>query len=405
MMTSSPASAPFHTMAKPAGAMCNLDCTYCFYLERETAGTRMDDATLRRHVEQVIAGTPPDAEEIPFAWQGGEPTLMGLDFFRRAVALQKELCPPGRKITNALQTNGILVDDAWCAFFKAEGFLIGLSLDGPPHIHDARRVDKGGRPTFPRVMAALERLKKHGVEFNTLTVVGSHNQDHPLQVYRFLRKHGSGFIQFIPAIERVAGPDKQQFTGPPELAPDAPLSPLSVDGEKFGRFLAQVFDEWAQSDVGTVFVRDFDTWLGLWMGLPSSLCVYAETCGRAVVVEHDGGVYACDHYVYPEYRVGDLATSSLTEIVDGPRMRFFGDSKRDRLPAACRRCEWLKVCNGGCPKHRFRPVEGGPVDHLCPGLKHFFAHVDTRMRAMAGLVAKGRPAAEIMQRRWLPQDR
>lgn len=391
------AARPFHLLSKPAGAACNLACTYCFYLSRwDKAGVHgMDDATLERYVVDYIGANP--APEIAFAWQGGEPTLLGVEFFRKAVALQKKHCPPGKTIQNAIQTNGTLLDDAWCEFLRAEKFLVGLSVDGPAKIHDRRRVDRGGRPTAERVLDAAALLRRHQVEFNVLCVVGSHNADNGLQVYRFLRRLGSPFLQFIPLVERRRTQQPHDFAGPAPDEPGPGVDDVSVSPEAWGRFLIAVFDEWVQADVGQVFIRDFDNWLGMWTGLPSSLCVHAETCGDALVVESDGSVYSCDHYVYPNYRLGRLGEKPLADMVESVQQRGFGLDKRDGLPPKCLSCRWRKLCHGGCPKHRF-PAEAGkpPAPHLCQGWLDFFAHAEPGFARMAELLEQKRPPSEVM---------
>jgi uncharacterized protein len=407
MMTAPTPTRPgFHLMAKPSGAACNLDCHYCFYLEKtERLGqekqARMDDATLEAHIRQTIAAT--DDPEVQFAWQGGEPTLMGLDFFRRAVAIQEHYRPEGRSIVNTFQTNGVLLDDAWCAFLAGHKFLVGLSVDGPRELHDAMRIDKGGKPTFDKVMAAAERMRRHGVEFNSLTVVGRHNQEHALKVYRFLRKNVSPFMQFIPLVERaVPGATDHRLSGPPGAPSeehDATVTPWSVQSDAWGRFMCTVYDEWVRADVGTVFVQAFDTALGAWMGLPAALCIHAETCGRALIIEHNGDVFSCDHFAYPEFKLGNVKTDNLRAMVDSPQQKAFGDAKRDTLPGKCRRCPVLHACRGGCPKHRFLKTEDGEpgLHYLCAGYFRFFTHVDEGMRRMAALLHQQKPPAEIMK--------
>lgn len=399
---------PFHIMAKPTGSACNLECRYCYYLEKARftgAGLgshkRLDGERLEAFIRDYIASQ--DAEEITFAWQGGEPTLLGTDYFREVVALQRRHCPPGKRIANALQTNGTLLDDAWCRFFKEHGFLIGLSIDGPAALHDAYRVDRGGRPTHARVMQGLGLLRQHGVEFNTLTVVSKRNSREPEAVYTFLRKHGSGFMQFIPLVERRLDPARLA-TPPapdhPELGDGGELAPWSVQPADWGVFLNTVFDLWLKRDVGRVFVQLFDVQLALHMGLPSPLCVFSEECGRGLALEQDGGLYACDHYVYPEYRIGTVGEAPLGALVDSPRQREFGRAKRTGLPGMCRRCPDLPLCHGECPKHRIlKTPEGEPgLNALCAGYRAFFRHSRPAFRQMAALVRSGRPAADVMRR-------
>ncbi len=405
------ASAPFHLMTKPAGAACNLDCTYCFYLERYDGGPVTAQAMSDADLERLVAGyfTSNPAGEVAFAWQGGEPTLMGLDWFRRLVAMQRRLCPPGRTFSNALQTNGTLLDDDWCRFLADERFLVGISIDGPPAIHDRYRLDRGKKPTFVRVMDAINRLKRFQVEFNTLTVVGTHNQDHAGQVYRFLRKHGSGHMQFIPLVERhpsAPTTGSHDLAGPPPDGPGGALTAWSADAAAFGRFLIAIFDAWVQADVGRVFIQHIETVVAQTLGLPGGVCVHEPTCGRALVVEHDGGIYSCDHYVYPSYRIGSLGDGDLATLVDGPAQTAFGQAKRDSLPGQCRRCPVLKHCHGGCPKHRFATTSDGEpgLNHLCAGYEAFFTHVQPAMARIANLLRAGQPAAGIMRQRWLPVE-
>ena len=329
-----PLPTAFHVMVKPRGSICNLDCHYCFYLKKEKlypgATFKMSPELLENYTRQYIEAQPGD--EVTFAWQGGEPTLMGLDFFRQAVVLQKKYARPGMKINNAFQTNGTLLDDDWCAFLHDENFLIGLSLDGPAHMHDAYRQDKGGKPTYARVMRGLNFLQKHAVEFNTLTCVNAANAEHALEVYRFLRDEaGSRFMQFIPIIERANETGFQMGTL---------LTPRSVTGPQYGRFLIDIFDEWVRRDVGQVFVQLFDVSLAVWVGQRPGLCIFEETCGLGLAMEFNGDLYACDHYVEPRYRLGNITERPLAQMVADPAQRRFGLAKRDRCPrtAASARC-------------------------------------------------------------------
>ena len=394
--------AAFHVMTKPIGPVCNLDCRYCFYLEKEKlypgkTHFRMNDEVLEQYVRQHIEAQ--DVPEISFAWQGGEPTLMGLEFFRRVVELQKKYAN-AKRITNAFQTNGTLLDDAWCEFFKANEFLIGLSIDGPREIHDRYRVDKKGGATFDAVMRGMGFLKKHNVDFNALCVVNRVNAKKPLEVYRFLRDEGSGFIQFIPLVERSRG--TEGLAQPPGRATAetqaSPVTPWSVEPPAFGEFLCAIFDEWVRRDVGRAFVQLFDVQLGIWMGMPASLCVFAETCGGAMALEHNGDLYACDHYVYPEYKLGNVMDTGMRALVDSEQQRRFGQDKRDSLPKYCRHCDLRFACNGECPKHRFMKTPDGEsgLNYLCAGYKRFFHHIDPCMTAMGQLLRQGRPASAIM---------
>ena len=403
---------PFHILTKPVGPICNLDCSYCFYLEKEKlypgeTQWRMSDAVLSEYIRQYIHSQP--GPEISFAWQGGEPTLLGVDFFRKVVALQQQFAN-GKTISNALQTNGTLLDNEWCQFLAQHKFLVGLSIDGPRELHDRYRVDKRQQPTFDRVMRGLELLKQHGVDFNTLTVVNRANSQSPLEVYHFLKSIGSQFLQFIPLVERTAPADLQatgyDFAAPPLLqrkpGPDtavpSPVTEWSVEAEQYGKFLCTIFDEWVRHDVGTTYVQLFDTALGNWMGLGSSLCVFAEKCGAALALEHNGDLYSCDHYVYPRYHLGNVLNQSLGSMVRSPQQIRFGNDKLDTLPRYCRECEVRFACNGECPKHRFISTPAGEagLNYLCPAYKQFFNHIDPHMKAMARLLQNQRAPAEIM---------
>jgi uncharacterized protein len=408
-----PWTRPFHVLAKPIGSRCNLDCRYCFYVEKEaalypgTAVPRMTDATLEAFVRDYLSAQPGD--EVQFAWQGGEPTLMGIDFFERAVALQRRY-GMGRRVTNALQTNGVLLDAHWGEFLAREKFLVGLSLDGPRALHDPYRLDRGGRPTWHKVMRGLRVLKEHRVEFNTLTVVHRRNVRHATEVYDFLRSEGSGFMQFIPLVERRAGPAdaarglahaqpaaslRERLVSADQVS--AEVAPECADPEDIGDFLITVFDRWVRRDVGRVFVQTFDVALSAWMGLGAPLCIFQERCGRALALEHNGDVYLCDHFVYPEHRLGNLNATVLADLGHGSTPRRFGEAKAD-LPRVCRACPVRFVCNGDCIKHRFVAAgEGEPgVSYLCPAYRRFFTYIRPAMERMAALVRAGRPAAEIM---------
>ena len=386
-MTSPATVSPYHVMLKPRGAICDLDCRYCYYLAREElyprTGLRMSDTVLDTFTHQYIASQ--ESPEIVFGWQGGEPTLMGVDFFRRAVASQERHRTPHTNILNTLQTNGMSLTDEWCEFFAEHGFLIGISLDGPADLHDAYRVDKGGRPTFDRVMQGVELLRRHGVEFNVLTCVHAANGDHPLEVYRFLRDEvGSAFIQFIPVVERIG---------------DGRVSECSVTGAVYGTFLRAVFDEWLYSDVSRVFVQIFDVALAAWAGQRPGLCVFEETCGNALALEHNGDVYSCDHFVEPAHRLGNIGKTELPVLVGGEAQRAFGQAKKSELPDYCRECEVCFVCNGGCPKNRtICTPDGEPgLNWLCEGYRSFFNHIGPAMCSMVEALRHKQPPAGIMQ--------
>ena len=412
--TIEPPLTAFHVMSKPIGPICNLDCRYCFYLEKEEMyvqeGRRsrpswqMSDEVLETYIRQYIQQQ--DAQEINFAWQGGEPTLLGADFFRKAVAIQTKYAE-GRTIHNALQTNATLLDDAWGGFLSENHFLVGVSIDGPPDLHDAYRVDKHGEPTFDRVMQGIEALKRHGVDFNTMTVVSRANSQHPQRVYRFLKEIGSTFLQFIPLVERASpGPLASEhgliqlsLAPPPRLGEtDSAVTDWSVRAEDWGPFLTTIFDEWVRRDVGCIYVQHFDVALGIWLGAGSSLCVFSETCGKAVAIEHNGDLYSCDHFVYPQYRLGNILEKSLGEMVASEAQTKFGRDKADTLPRYCRECEVRFACQGECPKHRFIRAPDGEwgLNYLCAGYYRFFKHIDPYMRAMAELLHSGHAPAEIM---------
>lgn len=392
-MTMVPPPSAFHIMAKPRGAICNLECDYCFYLRKAElypgASFRMSKETLESYTRQYIQSQL--VPEVNFAWQGGEPTLMGLGFFRQALDFQKKYARPGMRIENALQTNGILLNEKWCHFFAKNHFLIGISLDGPRELHDRYRHDKGNSPTFDQVLHSIQLLQEYHVDFNILTCVSAANVDQPLEVYHFLRDEvGAEFLQFIPIVERV------NHTGSQE---EASLSSRSISGKQYGYFLTEVFDEWVKRDVGKVFVQIFDTALGHWLGVPGGLCVFQETCGLALAMEHNGDLYSCDHFVEPAYFLSNILQTPLLELVNSPQQREFGLRKKTTLPRYCRECSVLFACNGGCPKDRtdFTPDGEMGLNHLCEGFREFFSHVDPPMRQMAALIHQHRPAAEIMQ--------
>lgn len=384
---------PFHIMLKPRGAICNLDCSYCYYLSKEElylgSSFRMTDEVLEEFTRQYIQAQP--VPEVVFGWQGGEPLLMGLDFFRRAVALQKKYGKPGMQVLNTLQTNGIPLDDEWCRFFREEGFLVGLSLDGPAPLHAAYRVDKGGKPTFDAVMTGLALLRRHQVEFNILTTVHAANAEHPLEVYRFLRDEvETTFIQFIPIVQRKNETGYQEGTE---------VTERSVTGRRYGDFLKAIFDEWVCKDVGKLYVQIFDVTLANWVGHPGGICIFDESCGQAMALEHNGDLYACDHYVEPRYRIGNIRTESLSVLVNSEVQKTFGSAKKTTLPAYCRACEFQRLCNGGCPKNRILKTPDGEegLNYLCEGYRSFFGHVGPALKWMAEALQQRSPPAGIME--------
>ncbi|WP_201785187.1 anaerobic sulfatase maturase [Methanofollis ethanolicus] len=383
----------FHVMAKPTGARCNLDCAYCFFLKKEGlypgSDFRMTDEVMERFIRQTIEGHR--VPRVTIAWQGGEPTLMGLDFFRRSVEVQKKYADPDTRIENTFQTNGILLDDAWCRFFRDNTFLVGLSMDGPRDLHDVYRRDRGGRGTFDRVLRAARLLQKHHVAFNILCTVNRTNADRPLEVYRFFRDElRTPYVQFIPIVERENETGFQEGTT---------VTDRSVRPAQWGRFLVAIFDEWVRRDVGRMFVLNFDGALAGWLGMAGTVCVFGPTCGLGVALEHNGDLYSCDHFVEPDHYLGTILTTPVADLVNSEKQRQFGLAKRDTLPRYCRACEFLTVCNGECPKNRFVETPDGEagLNYLCKGYRDFFAHADPYMRIMADLIRKGRSAGEIMR--------
>lgn len=413
-----PRNAPpgFHVLAKPTGSICNLDCKYCFFLSKELlypdSRFRMADELLEQYIKQLIQGQR--VQEIVVAWQGGEPTLMGLDFFERSIAYEKKYLPQDKTILNTIQTNGTLLDDAWCEFFKRNNFLVGLSLDGPRDMHDAYRVDKGGAPTFDKVMHAARLLQKHAVEFNILCTVHAANEQHPLEVYRFFRDElKTQYIQFIPIVERATpellpvaneGWGDSHHARPLYLLEGNLVTERSVNSKAWGKFLSAVFDEWVRRDVGTVFVQMFDAALASWVGVPPALCIFSETCGNALALEHNGDLYSCDHFVEPKFKLGNIKQDLMIELVASDQQRAFGNAKRDMLPKYCRECEVKFACHGECPRNRFirtPPSANAPdgeegLNYLCAGYRNFFNHIDHPMKLMAQLLRQGRYADEVM---------
>jgi uncharacterized protein len=384
----------FHLLVKPTGSICNLRCKYCFFLEKELlypgSKFRMTDRLLETYIQQLIEShsTP----EITVAWQGGEPTLMGLDFFKRSIEYQKKYARPGTSFLNTIQTNGTLLNDEWATFFKANNFLVGISIDGPREIHDSYRLDKGGAPTFDRVMRGLSFLQKHNVDWNALTTIHHANAEHGLEVYRFLRDECKAeFIQLIPIVERESRGAVPFGTA---------VTDRSVSPEGFGQFLIDIFEEWVRHDVAQTYVQMFDIALSNWHGEPSPVCVFSERCGTALVLEHSGDMYSCDHFVEPDYKLGNIKSQHMLEMVASDQQFKFGRDKCDKLPLYCRNCDVRFACHGGCPKDRFITTPDGEpgLNYLCAGYKKFFHHTDEPMRAMSELLKEERPPADIMQK-------
>lgn len=352
----------------------------------------MSDAVLESFIRQYIESQPTGT--VQFLWQGGEPILAGLSFYKKALEFQTKFCGD-KKIENAFQTNGILLDDEWCEFFAANDFLVGISIDGPKHLHDHYRVNKGGNPTFDQVMKGFAYLKKHNVRFNTLTVVNRINSYHALEVYTFLKDIQSEYMQFIPAVEQIKTKIKKDYYNS-----DLIVTEWSVEPLQYGKFLCEIFNEWVKKDVGKYFIQSFDVALESWCGVPSSLCVFAETCGNALAIEHNGDLYSCDHFVFPEYFLGNIQQTSLRSLTSIEVQQKFGRDKKDLLPDYCKKCEFRFACNGGCPKDRFiKSPDGEPgLNYLCQGYKTFFSHIDRHMKFMKNELQYRRPPSNVMQR-------
>ena len=398
----------FQVMAKPAGPACNLRCTYCFYTEKEnlfrkSSRYQMSEEILERFIKQYI--TSQSSEQISFAWQGGEPTLLGLDYFKQVVALQQKFAD-GKTITNSIQTNGTLLNEEWCSFLKEHEFLVGLSIDGPPELHNQFRISTGGKPSSEEVLEGAKLLKSFSVAFNTLTVVNSVNADHPLLVYHFLNEIGDGHMQFIPAVERKADSTAQELgltlALPPvggEIGSSATVTDWSVRTGQLAHFYKKIFDEWVRHDVGKVFVQFFDVSLGNWLGVGSGLCQFAPVCGMACALEHNGDLYACDHYVYPGNKLGNIMETELQTLMGSSAQHQFGRAKLNSLPECCLSCEVRTACHGDCPKHRFVSTEeeGPGRSYLCGDYKEIFTYMGPYLEVMARLLREGRSASDVME--------
>ena len=382
-------------MAKPTGSACNMNCDYCFFLHKERlypgSSFRMTDEVLELYISQYIEAQ--QVPEVTITWQGGEPTMMGLDFFRRSVDCARKFAPSGMRVEHTIQTNGMLLDEEWCEFLRENDFLVGLSMDGPRELHDRYRHDKRGGGSFDRVMRAARLMQENQVEFNILCTVNAANAGHPLETYRFFRDElGVNWIQFIPIIERV------NHDGSTLLQEGSTVTDRSVDPEQWGAFLVEIFNDWLVRDVGEMHVNMFEAAFASWVGAPAMACIFDETCGNAMVIEHNGDLYSCDHFVEPGYLLGNILETSLSTLISSDKQRRFGADKRNTLPALCRECKWLFACGGECPKNRFVTAPDGEpgLNFLCPGYKAFFEHVDAPMRAMADLYRAGRSPAEII---------
>jgi serine-type anaerobic sulfatase-maturating enzyme len=403
--------AAFHLLAKPSGPICNLDCQYCYFLSKEALYPgdrfRMSDGMLESYIRQLLGAH--DTPQVTVAWQGGEPTMMGLDFFKRSVELVEKSRKPWQRVEYTIQTNGVLINERWAEFFKANDFLVGLSVDGPKELHDAYRIDGRGGGSFDRVMAGYGHLRAAGVDVNVLCTVHTANQDHPLEVYRFFRDEmGVRFIQFIPIVERatesllplanLGWSTSRRQKRPLYVQAGGHVTDRSVSPKAYGRFLVDVFDEWVLRDVGRVFVQMFDVALANWHGEPPGLCVFSETCGLAPVLEHNGDLYSCDHYVEAGYLLGNIGETPMAELMGSEGQQSFGLAKREALPQYCRDCEVRFACHGGCPRNRFTKTPDGKdgLNYLCPAYKAFFGHIDPAMRAMSQLLREGRAPSEYV---------
>ena len=400
----------FHLMAKPSGATCNINCTYCFFLSKEALypneKSRMSEATLETYIRQLLEShhTP----NVTIAWQGGEPTLMKLEFFKHSIALVEKYRQPGQTVEHTFQTNGLVLDDEWCAFFKEHNFLVGLSVDGPREIHNTYRLDRNGKGTFDLVMKGWRALRKHNVDFNILCTVNAANEHHGRTVYRFFRDElGAKWVQFIPIVERataetleIANQGWSEHPGQKRLLYTQAgnlVTERTVGGEQYGRFLVDVFEEWLRHDVGKVFVQLFDVTFEAFFGR-HQLCIHAPTCGFGPALEHNGDLYSCDHFVEPRFLLGNIHKTHMLEMITSPQQRKFGEDKRDTLTAQCRNCAVLALCNGGCPKDRFALSRDGEPgqNYLCAGLELFFMHTTPAFQVMAQLIRARRPPAEVM---------
>ena len=397
-LTAAPFAHPMYIMVKPVGSACNLRCDYCYYLEKQhlyaNEGRQMlSDELLERFIREYIESqTTP---EVLFTWHGGEPLVRPLAFYEKVVRLQQRYAR-GRRIANSLQTNGTLINDDWARFFHDQGWLIGVSLDGPEAYHDAFRRTRGGGPSFRNVIRGIDILNRHAVEWNALAVANRLNGDHPLSFYRFFKNIGCRYIQVTPVVERLAHHDDGRQLA--SLVDEGQLAPFSIRPKQWGNFLCTIFDEWVRHDVSMFFFNIFDDTLANWVGVAPGLCTMAKHCGHAGVMEHNGDVYSCDHFVFPEYKLGNIHEQSLVEMMYSERQRRFGRAKADSLPTQCRECQWLNACHGECPRNRFiHTANGEPgLNYLCEGYRQYFSHVAPYMDVMKRLLGEKRPPAEIM---------
>ncbi|EGJ72375.1 Radical SAM domain protein [Bacteroides coprosuis DSM 18011] len=400
-LTYAPFAKPLYVMVKPAGSICNLACDYCYYLEKanlykENRNHVMNDVLLEKFIKEYIESQT--MSQVLFTWHGGETLMRPLSFYKKALELQKKYAG-GRTIENAIQTNGTLLTDEWCAFFKENNWLVGVSIDGPQEFHDEFRKNKQGRPSFNKVMQGISLLKKHGVEWNGMAVVNDFNADYPLDFYNFFKEIGCQYIQFTPIVERITHHNDGRHLASLSDNKEVELADFTVTPEQWGSFLCTIFDEWVKEDVGKIFIQMFDSTLANWVGEQPGVCTLAKVCGHAGVMEFNGDVYSCDHFVFPEYKLGNIYENSLVEMMYSKRQQDFGNSKYTSLPNQCKNCDYLFACNGECPKNRFAVTEDGEpgLNYLCKGYFQFYSHVAPYMDFMKNELANQRPPSNVME--------
>lgn len=396
-----PFAKPLYVMLKPAGAHCNLACKYCYYLEKNklypTAQRHlMSDEMLEQFTREYIEAQT--MSQVLFTWHGGEPLLRSIDFYRKALSLQQKYAG-GRRIDNVIQTNGTLLTDEWCEFFAQNHWLVGISIDGPQPYHDHYRLTAAGKPSWQKVMQGIKLLKKHGVEWNAMAVVNAYNVNHPLEFYRFFKENGCQFLQFTPIVERLTRHEDGRTLASLADKNEIPLSEASVTPEQWGYFLSAIFDEWVRKDVGKIFVEIFDCTLANWMGISPGICAYSKECGHAGVMEHNGDVYSCDHFVFPEYKLGNIRDHSLIDMLYGEQQQEFSRLKHSSLPRQCKECDMEFACHGECPKNRFMKDKYGDsgLNYLCLGYYHYYQHVAPYMDYMKQELMSQRPPSNIMK--------
>ena len=396
-----PFAKPLYVMLKPAGAHCNLACKYCYYLEKNklypTAQRHlMSDEILEQFTREYIEAQT--MSQVLFTWHGGEPLLRSIDFYRKALSLQQKYAG-GRRIDNVIQTNGTLLTDEWCEFFAQNHWLVGISIDGPQPDHDHYRLTAAGKPSWKKVMQGIKLLKKHGVEWNAMAVVNAYNANHPLEFYRFFKENGCQFLQFTPIVERLTRHEDGRTLASLADKDEISLSEASVTPEQLGYFLSAIFDEWVRKDVGKIFVEIFDCTLANWMGISPGICAYSKECGHAGVMEHNGDVYSCDHFVFPEYKLGNIRDHSLIDMLYGEQQQEFSRLKHSSLPRQCKECDMEFACHGECPKNRFMKDKYGDsgLNYLCPGYYHYYQHVAPYMDYMKQELMSQRPPSNIMK--------